>query len=51
LLEKGILKEKVFDMPAISAVEAAEKLDFIDHPFYVFRNKVSFILFVIIIDI
>jgi putative sigma-54 modulation protein len=35
-----ILKEKAFEMPAMSAAEAAENLEFIDHPFYVFRNKV-----------
>lgn len=40
-----ILKEKAFEMPAMSAAEAAENLEFIDHPFYVFRNKVITIFF------
>ena len=40
-MKQAITKQKIFDMPAMSAAEAADTLTFIDHPFYVFRNEVS----------
>ncbi len=36
-----IMRVKSFSMPPITAEEAAAELDACDHPFYVFRNKVS----------
>eukprot|EP01031_Cornospumella_fuschlensis_P032484 gene32484-39274_t len=33
------VKSKSFDMPPISLDEAIEAMEYIDHPFYVFRNK------------
>lgn len=36
-----VVKEKLFVMPPISVDEAMTALELIDHPFYMFRNKVS----------
>ncbi len=40
-LPKPSIKNKYFDMIPISLEEARKQLDFIDHDFYVFRNKVN----------
>lgn len=36
-----LLRKKVFSMPPVSVEEAIAALELIDHPFYVFRNKVG----------
>lgn len=41
MMLESALKPKEFHMPPISVEEAVENLSYIDHPFYVFRNKVS----------
>ena len=41
-VELQLVKVKTFDMAPISLDEALQALALIDHPFYVFRNKVSF---------
>jgi len=38
-LPRKIEKQKSFSMPAMRADEAAELFEYLDHPFYVFRNK------------
>lgn len=35
-----MVKQKLFSMPPISVEEAVNALELIDHPFYMFRNKV-----------
>lgn len=40
-LNPAIVKSKVFDMPPISLEDATANLSFMDHDFYVFRNKES----------
>lgn len=35
-----MVKQKLFVMPPISVEEAMNALELIDHPFYMFRNKV-----------
>jgi len=37
----SVVKPKVFDMKPISLEEAVLCLQFVDHPFYVFRNRVN----------
>jgi putative sigma-54 modulation protein len=41
-IDISAIRQKVFKMPPISVEEAITSLDFIDHPFFVFRNKVPF---------
>ncbi len=40
-LPEPSIKKKYFEMIPISLEEARKQLDFIDHKFYVFRNKVN----------
>ena len=40
-LPEPSIKKKYFEMIPISLEEARKQLDFIDHDFYVFRNKVN----------
>ncbi len=40
-LPEPFIKKKYFEMIPISLEEARKQLDFIDHEFYVFRNKVN----------
>ena len=40
-LPEPSIKKKYFEMIPISLEEARKQLDFIDHEFYVFRNKIN----------
>ena len=48
---EGVVREKAFSMPPITVAEALENMDLIDHPFYLFRNKVSYTVAVHVICI
>lgn len=40
-IDMSVIKPKAFPMPPISVQDAVLCLQFVEHPFYVFRNKVS----------
>jgi hypothetical protein len=41
MMLESMMKPKEFAMPPITVEQAVENLNYIDHPFYVFRNEVN----------